>query len=180
MIELEENEKLVTVFRKHIFYFLTEVGGVVLIAFIPPAVYSFLEAFFAINFLPQSEYLLVFIYLLFLTILWNISFVLWTDYYLDIWILTDKRLIDVEQKGLFSREVSSLRLENIQDVKWEVSGLIETFVDMGSVSVQTAASEKEFVIRNAKNPKLMKETIFSAHHQEMEKIKTVRVEHETA
>src|SRR5512147_723006 len=38
------------------------------------------------------------------------------DYYLDMWIVTDHRILDMEQHGLFARTVSELRLDRIQDV----------------------------------------------------------------
>lgn len=175
MLKLDENEKLIAVFRKHIFYFITEILGIVLIAVLPLFIFPFLKMFLAFDSM-QSGYFFFLIYFMFLTILWNVVFILWTDYYLDMWILTDKRLIDVEQKGLFSREVSSLRLENIQDLKLEVSGFISTFVGMGSVHVQTAASEKEFIIHNAKNPEEVKKLILAMHNKQMEEVKTVRIE----
>src|SRR3989338_5121724 len=128
MLTLDENEKLVRIFRKHIFPFMTQLASLILIALLPPVAYSFLKSFVSFTVSAQSASLLFFAYFIFLTILWNIAFIFWTDYYLDMWILTDKRLIDVEQKGLFAREVSSLRLDRIQDIKMEVSGFIPTLV----------------------------------------------------
>ena len=40
----------------------------------------------------------------------------WLDYYLDIWVITDERIVNIEQKGLFSREISTQQLYRIQDV----------------------------------------------------------------
>lgn len=87
----------------------------------------------------------------------------WTDYYLDVWILTDKRLIDVEQRGLFHRKVSSLDLRNIQDIKIETKGLIATFLKFGDIHVQTAGADREFVIREAYNPELVKRQLTEAY-----------------
>jgi len=176
MLELDQDEILIKVFRKHIFHFLTQIFGLIIIALLPLVAYPFVESFLFPDSPARFAYFSLFIYFMFLMVLWNIGFVIWTDYYLDMWILTDKRLIDVEQKGLFSREVSSLRLDRIQDIKLQVSGFIQTFMGMGSVYVQTAGSEKEFVIRNAKHPEQAKDMILSAHNKQMEKIKTVRVE----
>lgn len=178
MLKLDDEEKLISVFRKHIFYFLTKIAGLILIAFLPFIIYLFIKSF--LYFSPSSLfiYFSFFIYFIILTILWNVGFVIWTDYYLDMWVLTDKRLLDVEQKGLFSREVSSLRLDRIQDMKLEVSGFINTFLGMGSIYVQTAGNEREFVIHNARNPEKVKDLILSAHNKKMEEIKTVRVEKE--
>ncbi|OGI63547.1 hypothetical protein A2914_02575 [Candidatus Nomurabacteria bacterium RIFCSPLOWO2_01_FULL_41_21] len=176
MITLDENEKLIAVFRKHIFYVIVEICGLVLVAFIPLVAHAIFRPIIFPNPAPSSIYFFLFLYFLFLAILWVIGFMMWTDYYLDMWVLTDKKLIDVEQKGLFSREISSMRLDKIQDVKSEVSGLIHTFLGIGNVHVQTAGSEKEFVIPNAKNPNKVKEQILSAHNSQVEAVQIVRIE----
>src|SRR3989338_4311519 len=46
----------------------------------------------------------------------------WVDYYLDVWILSTKRIVNIEQRGLFSRVVSELLLDKVQDVTVEVHG----------------------------------------------------------
>ena len=42
------------------------------------------------------------------------------DFYLDLWVITNDRIVDVEQFGLFSRTVSELDLFRIQDVTTDV------------------------------------------------------------
>src|SRR3989344_1980293 len=179
MLELDQDEILIKVFRKHIFHFLTQIFGLIIIALLPLVAYPFVESFLFPDSPARFAYFSLFIHFMFLMVLWNIGFVIWTDYYLDMWILTDKRLIDVEQKGLFSREVSSLRLDRIQDIKLQVLGLVHTFMGMGSVHVQTAGSEKEFVIHNIKKPEQVKEFILSAYNKQMEETKTAQAENET-
>jgi len=76
-----------------------------------------------------------------------LAFRLWIDYYLDMWILTDKRLIDIEQTGLFQREVSEIPLFRIQDMTVSISGFLATFLKFGTIAVQTAG-EKDFHIRD--------------------------------
>ena len=155
---------------------MAEISILIFVAIIPLVAYALVTSFTLLNLPDQSFHFFFLLYFVFLVILWNVGFVMWTDHYLDMWILTDKRLIDVEQRGLFSREVSSLRLDKIQDMKLEVLGLVNTFVGMGSIHVQTAGSEKEFVIKNTKNPEQIKELILSAHNKQIEEVKTVRIE----
>jgi len=96
-------------------------------------------------------------------VVWIFFYIAWTDYYLDVLILTDQRLIDIEQKGLFAREVSELRIENIQDVTVEVSGFLETLLDFGNVRIQTAASDQEFLVRTIPHPSKVKDIILSRY-----------------
>lgn len=66
------------------------------------------------------------------------------DYYLDVWIITNQRIINIEQKGLFARIISEQRLSRIQDVTSEVKGILNTLFGYGNVFVQTAGEEKRF------------------------------------
>jgi len=86
--------------------------------------------------LPVIKYLFsVYVLVIFFT-----AFTRWIDYYLDIWIITDKRIVDIEQKGLFRREVSEFSLDRIQDVTSETPNFIATILKYGNIRVQTAGS----------------------------------------
>ncbi len=75
-----------------------------------------------------------------------------TDYWLDVWIVTNERIINSEQKGLFNRVVSEVNLNQIQDITSEQVGLIGTFLTFGNVYVQTAAERERFMFKNIDNP----------------------------
>ncbi|HDZ85764.1 MAG TPA: hypothetical protein ENH35_04450, partial [Candidatus Moranbacteria bacterium] len=77
------------------------------------------------DFLPKLEntntYAIVFfIESTFALILWLYASLIWIDYHLDIWVITTERIINVEQKGVFVRQVSELKLSKIQDVTTKV------------------------------------------------------------
>ena len=79
--------------------------------------------------------------------LWLYGFLLWIDYWLDVWIVTDERVINIEQKGLFSRSVSELHFYNVQDVTTSVRGVIPTLLNYGDVEVQTARGRGSCSVR---------------------------------
>lgn len=87
--------------------------------------------------MPLAFYLL-FMYFFVLTIL---AFITWVDYWLDMWIITNERIIDIEQKGLFRHEISEFGLDKIQDVTVESPGLLATFLRYGKISVHTAGDQ---------------------------------------
>ncbi|MEP7162226.1 MAG: PH domain-containing protein [Candidatus Moraniibacteriota bacterium] len=94
-----------------------------------------------------------------LLFLWIYAFLIWIDYYFDVWIITNERVINIEQKGLFVREVSELKFSRIQDVTSEVEGLIPTVLNFGDVSVQTAAEEERFLFRQVPDPYRIKDVL---------------------
>jgi len=92
---------------------------------------------------------------------WVIAAIIWIDYYFDVWIITNKRVVNIEQKGLFVRHVSELEIENIQDITTEVKGVIPTFMDFGDVFIQTAAEKERFRFHNIPNPYKVKDMIMN-------------------
>lgn len=96
---------------------------------------------------------------LFSLFLWSFIFVVFIDYYLDVWIVTNERIVNVEQKGLFRRETSELRLENVQDLTTEISGIIETFFDFGNLYVQTAGKRERFLFKSIPHPERVRDVI---------------------
>lgn len=82
-----------------------------------------------------------------------------TDYMLDIWIVTNERIINIEQFGLFRRKVSEMRLNQVQDISSEMEGFLETFLTYGDVTIQTAGEKLQFHFKNIDNPDDVKLTI---------------------
>ncbi len=159
MIYLEPKEKILLEVRKHWFVFLAESIGLTLLVLLPIILLLILGLFYDLHLTLKIFSIFGFLYCGWLTLIWIYFFVIWTDYYLDVWIITNNRIIDIDQKAIFHREVSSFHLDKIQDVSVEVSGLIPTLLNFGNLHVQTASDNREFVIRNAANPGVVKEFI---------------------
>lgn len=169
MIKLEEGETVLHVARKHWFIFVAEVASMAffafvpaLVVFVPASIFAELEAALqlSIKFAP----LLLFFWGIWLLILWMVFAMLWTNYYLDVWLITNHRVIDIEQAGLFHRSISSFRFDQIQDATVKVSGLIATLIGFGTVEIRTASNES-FVFKGVAAPKELKEKILAEHHR---------------
>jgi len=106
-----------------------------------------------------------FFYFMWLLILWISFFLNWTKYYLDVWYVTEKRIIIADQKQLFDRQVSSIRFDRVQDVSVNVDGFLATFLDFGSIRVQTASEDNtEFSMTVVRHPEEVRRIIFSQHN----------------
>ncbi|PIR47472.1 hypothetical protein COV06_03375 [Candidatus Uhrbacteria bacterium CG10_big_fil_rev_8_21_14_0_10_50_16] len=81
------------------------------------------------------------------------------DYYLDVWIVTTERIINIEQHGLFNRVASEMHIALVQDVTAEVQGATATFLDYGQVYIQTAGEDKRFLFKNVPHPEQIRNTI---------------------
>ncbi len=87
-------------------------------------------------------------------------------YALDVWIVTDRRIIDSTQHGFFNRTISELHLSRVQDISTQTKGIIPTFLKFGDLQVQTAGTEEKFKFFQIPNPGKVKDTIMklTAHH----------------
>ena len=92
------------------------------------------------------------------------------------WIVTNDRLIDVEQRGLFTRDIAELRYKSIEDIKVVTSGLIATWLGFGDITIQTAGSRKEFMIKCAKDPLKAKDMIYAMCHLKEKESMVVKLE----
>lgn len=176
MIQLAPNERILAVFRKHWFVILFELFGLFILAIAPLGLYLFGKIFIFDSLVSGIGIIFAFFYVLFLIILWVTGFNLWLDFYLDKLLVTTERVIEIEQRGLFSREISSLNLENIQDVTIEVHGIIQTFFKLGDIHVQTSGAQKKVSISYLAHPEYAKHVIMDLHHQTLNRVKSVRIE----
>jgi uncharacterized membrane protein YdbT with pleckstrin-like domain len=167
MIQYEQGEEIVKQVRKHWLVFVIECVFILFLAIVPVLSFVFLPesalAAIADNVAGDFNVLFMFFYLLWLVVLWLILFYIWTDYYLDVWIITNQRIIDVEQKGFFNREVASLHLDRIQDITIMTSGFVATMFGYGNIHVQTAGADRNFLIPNASDPEGVKRIILEQY-----------------
>lgn len=152
----ENGEKVIMLLRRHPIVIILRLLGL-LIAYFIPIIASIIFLNYIIN------YELVTLYLFILSIwtlfIWIIAFYSITMYALDVWIVTDKRIIDSTQHGFFNRKISELHLPRIQDISVNVRGVIQTVFKYGDLQVQTAGTEEKFNFLQIPDPNFVKDSI---------------------
>lgn len=82
----------------------------------------------------------------------------WISWYYSVFIITDQRLIQITQKGFWTRSVVDIGLHQIQMVNYEVAGLQETLLGFGTIMMQTFVGD--LVIHDVHHPaKVQKEIL---------------------
>lgn len=66
------------------------------------------------------------------------AYMLW---YFSIWIVTNERIRQINQKGIFKKTVVDLGLDKIQSVAYDVSGIRAGIFGYGTILVQTAVGD---------------------------------------
>lgn len=154
-----KNETVLLLLRRHWFILFTRLFFVIISAIVLVVAY-FLFSDLSSNFQESAlRSLLIFSESLATLFLWNFFFILWVDYYLDVWIVTNERIINIEQKGFFNRNISELKLTKIQDVTSEINGFIPTVLNYGNICVQTAGEIERFTFQQIPNPNHVKNVI---------------------
>lgn len=74
----------------------------------------------------------------------------WLGWYYSVFIVTDQRLIQITQKGLWRRSVVDLQLGQIQMVNYEIAGLQETLLGFGTLMMQTYVGD--LIIHDVHHP----------------------------
>ena len=142
----KENEMVVLTLHRHWFVIagkMTLIAAMLIIAIVLiPVIIAFIPDIYTS--------FAIFLISLYILIVLLIAFIFWVDYYLDMWIVTTERIIDIEQHGLFKREVSEFMLSRIQDVTVEIPNFSATVLKFGNIIIQTAG-DKPFVARDIPN-----------------------------
>lgn len=98
------------------------------------------------------------------------GFIRWFVYTNDIYILTNERVINIDQGGFFNRRVTEAELANILNVSYEIKGPIKSFLNFGDISIDTSGSDRNFlVLENIENPHFIQEKIVAQQKKAQEK-----------
>ena len=154
----EPGEKIILFIRRHPIVLALRVVGL-LIAYIVPIIISFIFADVIMNY--QLVTLYFFILSIWSLLVWLVIFYSFTMYTLDVWIITDRRIIDSNQHGFFNRTVSELHTSRVQDITVNTDGPLQTIVDFGDLFIQTAGTEERFMFLQIPNPVAVKDKIMS-------------------
>lgn len=176
-IHLEPDEKVLKVVRKHWFIIVAELFGVFLMLIAPFIILSLLTIM-PPEFMSTHIHIETFMpFIIFFVAFWFLmalmtGFMIWTHYYLDLWIITDRRIIVIDQIAFFNRKVSSFRLERLQDIKYSIDGLIATFLKFGTVRAQTAGmGENSFKTTGLPDPQELQSIIQKATDARLQYLK---------
>lgn len=134
----EDQEKVVLFLRQH---FIVNIPWIItgLILLLVP---TFIETTQILDSIPSNFefvftliwYLVTFAYIL-------LKFINW---FFNVYIVTDERIVDVDFYNLIYKEVHDARIDKIEDVTYKMGGVIRTLFDYGDVLIQTAAEVPNF------------------------------------
>ena len=142
-IILRQNEELIKIVRQHKMFLTSSLLGwpFLIVAFI---ILRYAADF---NFFGYWWWFLVFIILIVLIIILHKIFI-WRNNGL---VITNMRIIENEQRGIFNKLVTELLFDDIKEISYEKNGLNASIYNFGDLKLRTA-SENEVTIERVSEP----------------------------
>jgi uncharacterized membrane protein YdbT with pleckstrin-like domain len=145
-ISQAKNEKIVLLLREHPIVLFKPVL-LILISLILPIIF-FSSPF--LGFLPIQFHIAFMLSWIVVTI--GLGLQVFIGWFFNVYLLTDERIIDMDFISIVSNNISSAKIDNIEDVTFNTQGAFAAFFDYGTVTIQTAAEKSQFEFDNVPHP----------------------------
>lgn len=168
----QPNEKIVLAVREHWFRLFSKIVLIAVLSLVP---FLIRKLMFETDILELTStvdgIIAVFSHAYYLGLLVAL-FIVFVLYYLNLHIVSEERIVDIDQVGLLFHEVSELNIETIEDVTSQTKGLIGNVLNYGTVYVQTAGATERFEFENVANPAEVASVILELYEQHGQKAKS--------
>jgi membrane protein YdbS with pleckstrin-like domain len=159
-IHQKSYERIVCKVRRHSITFIPTIVLFLFLGLVPLVLQllltnlfpSFLEGYL-INILAV---LFISIYYLSIILFFYTEFV---SFYLDLLIITNDRIIHINQHSLFARTIAEMDLYQTQDVISEVKGFVASLFKYGHLTIQNASAVTKFQSFDVPDPDKLRNTI---------------------
>lgn len=148
-------EEVITVVRHYGLTFWHKIFAVILLLGLT---FFFLFPLFGLGYWGE----IIFFFLIFLAAFYVLQiFIFW---YYNAFVVTNMRVVDIDQRGLFERIVSETTLDKIQDVSYRHKGICQTIFRYGDVRIEIAGTDTGLEIKNVCHPGKVQQLISDLTH----------------
>ncbi|MCL5676195.1 MAG: PH domain-containing protein [Patescibacteria group bacterium] len=149
----EKDEEVVLLLRRHLITNFPWLTASFLMFIAPPVIFPLLSFF---NPMPPFPLNFQFIFVLFWYVLtFGTTLMGFLNWYFNVYIVTNERIVDVDFINLLYRQISSTRIVRVQDVTYKVGGMVRAVFDYGDVYIQTAGTEENFEFEAVPHPEMV-------------------------
>jgi uncharacterized membrane protein YdbT with pleckstrin-like domain len=138
-VSFRENEKIIVVLHHHP---ITYAKQIIITAILILLAFFLMFLLFSLGVIGVALFLAILLTGVFYGLR---EFFIW---YFNVFIITNQRIIDIDQKGFFSKTVSESSYKKIMDICYSVHGLGQTILRLGTIKIN--ASGAKLVIENVK------------------------------
>lgn len=160
----DEHEKILLLLRAHPIVNLSWIVPAAIIFFIPP---FFPKVLFLLDFdlsiIPETVILSLVIINYFLVLI--IVFEGFLHWYFNVYIVTDKNIIDIDFHSILFKNIDVAPLRNVEDTSSSMGGILNAIFHYGNVVVQTAGSTKNIEFESVPKPHHVADFILDEAHK---------------
>jgi uncharacterized membrane protein YdbT with pleckstrin-like domain len=146
---LRPSEEIRLVLRRHWIIFVPIVAFFLAMLFLWALVISYRDSIGVVIGGTQAIDIML---VLFWCVVFLILYVQWTNAELDMFIITNQRIIGLEQIAFLNRLISECAIDKVQEVNSQTKGLFENILNFGSIKIHTASEESEFIMPYVADP----------------------------
>ncbi len=92
-------------------------------------------------------------------VVFGIFFQFVLNWFFNVYIISNKKIVDVDVTGFLYKKISEAPIHNIEDVTSTVGGAAGIIFNIGNVYIQTAAEKTEFEFTAVDNPSKVRDII---------------------
>lgn len=154
-METLKEEQTIAIFRKTFLFVFAALAKTAFLIVVPTVIFYYLGFFDAVK-------IAYYVFMAF-TALYFLSQIL--KWYFSSLIVTTKRLIKTEQRGLFSREVSEISFRDVYSVNYCIQGALATIFNYGDIILEIKNTNKRFYIKDLQSPTVKRDLILKAREE---------------
>lgn len=147
-----KKEKIEFLVRKHWVIDLRVAVMTLSTLVIPILVFLLFVIIYWPNFFSQFGGIATVVFLIYVLFTEMIIYIKWLNEELDLIIVTNLRVINLDQVKFMERTVSETNLAQVQDVKGIAKGIMSNMFNYGDLEIQTAGEKIVFKIENVPHP----------------------------
>jgi len=155
----DSDEKIILLLRRHFIVNLRWAVESILLILVPTILsYALILAKVDLLKYISTRYVFVFYVLWYITVFGFLfeQFLVW---FFNVYIVTNKRIVDMDFHGLLHRDVAEAPLRNIEDITRSINGAAQVVFNYGNVVIQTAGEQRELEFEEVPDPARVQDII---------------------
>lgn len=139
----EKEEQVVLFLRQHVVVLVPSLLLIVVLLIAPPILLPLILGYVQFPVVIPPQYFVVglaFWYVM----TFGVTITSFLRWFFNIYIVTDRRIVDIDFLHLLYKEFSEARLDKIQDISFRSGGIVATLFNYGDVFVETAGETPNF------------------------------------
>lgn len=162
----EKEEKIIFLTRRHLATNFKWILITLVMILLPNIVFRFFPEMFS-SFRFRTVVLLTWYLFTF-----SYAFEQFLKWFFNVNIVTDERVVDIDFPTILYRDVTTTKIDKIQDVSAKTGGYVRSLFNYADVHIQTAGAEKEIIFEAIPHPeqviKILNELVLEEEQEKIE------------